>query len=82
MVNFRKKRVGSLSRGMNPMYLLIGLAIGLAVVAVVAALSILPTGASAGLISATTQIIAFLGIIGLGVAVGFLEIAFRFGGRK
>lgn len=71
----------SLNTGMQPMYLLIGLAVGLAVVAVVAGLSVLPTGASAGLISATTEIISFLVVIGLGVAVGFLEIAFTFGRR-
>ena len=63
------------------MWLLIGLAIGLAVVAVVAGLSILPTGASAGLISATTQIVAFLGLIGLGIAVGLLVSAFEHAGR-
>ena len=67
--------------GLRPMWLLIGLAIGLAVVAVVAGLSILPTGASAGLISATTQIVAFLGLIGLGIAVGLLVSAFEHAGR-
>lgn len=76
-----RKRHGSITSGggLQPMWLLIGLAIALAVIAVVAGLSILPTGASAGLISATTEIVAFLAIIGLGIAVGLLDIAFKHG---
>lgn len=74
-----KKRRGSITSGggLRPMWMLIGLAIALAVIGVVAGLSILPTGASAGLISATTEIVAFLAIIGLGIAVGLLDIAFK-----
>ena len=63
------------------MWLLVGIAIALAIIAVVAGLSILPTGASAGLISATTEIIAFLAIIGLGIAVGLLNSAFKNRGK-
>ena len=76
------KRVGSISTGMNPMWLLLGLAIGLAAIGVVATLTILPTGASAGLISATTEIISFLALIGLGIAVGILSYAFNMGTGK
>lgn len=70
-------RVASMS-GLNlgPMWILVGIAIGLAVVGVVAALSLLPTGVSAGLISASSQIAAFLGLIGLGIAVGLMTNAF------
>lgn len=80
-MKFTTKRHGSITSGggLQPMWLLIGLAIALAVIAVVAGLSILPTGASAGLISATTEIVAFLAIIGLGIAVGLLDIAFKRG---
>ena len=67
---------------MNPMWLLLGLAIGLAAIGVVATLTILPTGASAGLISATTEIISFLALIGLGIAVGILSYAFRMGQQR
>ena len=72
------KRRGSIKfgNGLAPMWLLVGLAIGLAVIGVVATLSILPAGGSAGLISATTEIISFLALIGLGIAVGILGKAF------
>lgn len=66
---------------LRPVYLLIAIAIGLAVIGVVATLSLLPTGTSAGLISAVTSISQFLGLIGLGIAVGLLARAFRGGGR-
>lgn len=68
---FAKKRVGSI-RGtiMDSAGLLIGVAIALAIVAIIAGLSILAAGTSAGLISAITQINAFLVLIGLGIAVG------------
>ena len=52
---------------------LIALAIGLAVVSVIAGLSILATGTSAGLVSAIAEITAFMGLIGLGVAVAILR---------
>ena len=74
------RRVGSVvTTGLKPVYLLIGLAIGLAVVAVIAGLASLPSGTSAGFISATAQINSFLGLIGLGIAVGLLGAAFAYG---
>ncbi len=58
---------------------LIGIALALAVVGVVAALSIVGASASAGLTSAVNTIAQFLGLVGLGIAVGlFLE---AFGGK-
>ena len=58
------------------MWKLIGIAIGLAVIAVVAGLAILSSGTSAGLISAVNEIVAFLPLIGLGIAVGLMTAAF------
>ncbi len=55
---------------MTTMGLILAVAIGLAVLGVVAGLTLLPTGTSAGIISATTQINAFLAIVGIGIAVG------------
>ena len=52
---------------------LVGLAIGLAVVSIIAGLSILATGTSAGLVSAIAEIVAFMGLIGLAVAVGIIK---------
>jgi len=52
---------------------LVALAIGLAVVSVIAGLSILASGTSAGLVSAIAEITAFMGLIGLGIAVGLLH---------
>lgn len=49
---------------------ILGLAIGLAILAIVAGLSVLAAGTSAGITSAITQINAFLVIVGIGVAVG------------
>ena len=49
---------------------IIGVAIALAILGILATLSILPSGTSAGIQSATTQINSFLVLIGLGVAVG------------
>lgn len=61
---------------MGPAYTLIGIAIALAIVGVVSALSILPAGVSAGLVSASGQIAGFLVLIGLGIAVGILSKTF------
>ena len=59
---------------------LIGIAIALAVVIVVASLSIVGTSVSTGLTSAVNTIAQFLVLVGLGIAVGlFLE---AFGGNK
>jgi hypothetical protein len=52
---------------------LVALAIGLAVVSVIAGLSILASGTSAGLVSSIAEITAFMGLIGLGIAVGLLH---------
>ena len=52
--------------------ILIGVAIALAIVSIIAGLSILASGTSAGLISAVAQINAFLVLIGLAVAVGLV----------
>ncbi len=53
---------------------LIGIAIALAVVTVVASLAIVGASTSAGLTSAVNTIAQFLVLIGLGIAVGlFLE---------
>ncbi len=52
---------------------LVALAIGLAVVSVIAGLTILASGTSAGLVSAIAEITAFMGLIGLGIAVGLLH---------
>ena len=52
---------------------LVALAIGLAVVGIIAGLSILVSGTSAGLISAVAEILAFMGLIGLGIAVGIIR---------
>ena len=49
---------------------LIGIAIALAIVSIIAGLSILASGTSSGLVSAVAQINAFLVLIGLGIAVG------------
>jgi hypothetical protein len=63
---------------MGPINELIGIAIGLAVLSVVAGLSILSSGTSNGLISAVGAITSFIGLIGLGIAVGLLNRAFHF----
>ena len=60
------------------MWKLIGIAVGLAVVAVVGGLSILAAGTSAGLISAISQINTFLVLIGLGIAIGLFTAAFGY----
>jgi hypothetical protein len=51
---------------------LLGIAIALAILAVVAGLSILGAGTSAGIGSAITEINSFLVLIGLGTAVGLV----------
>lgn len=66
----------SIKSSMGPAYTLIGLAIALAIVGVVSALTILPAGVSAGLVSASGQIAGFLVLIGLGIAVGILSKTF------
>jgi hypothetical protein len=76
-----KKRVGSIQHGLGSVNLIVGVAIGLAVLAVISTLTILATGSSAGIVSAISQINAFLSLIGLGVAVGLLTILFG-GGRR
>jgi hypothetical protein len=63
--------------GMNPIWELVGVAIGLAVLAVVAGLSLFSAGTSSGITSAITQITTFLPLIGLGIAVGILTAAFE-----
>ena len=63
------------------MWKLIGIAVGLAVVAVVAGLTILAAGTSAGLISAIAQINQFLVLIGLGIAIGLFMTAFGYAER-
>jgi hypothetical protein len=74
---FGKKRAGSMiSGGITPIYKLIGIAVGLAVIAVVAGLSILAAGTSAGLVSAISQINQFLVLIGLGIAISLFTGAF------
>lgn len=55
---------------------LIGIALALAVVGVVSALSIVGASASAGLSSAVNTIASFLGLVGLGIAVGMFLDAF------
>ena len=72
----------SLSTGMAPMWKLIGIAIGLVVISVVAGLGILSAGTSAGLTSATTEITAFLVLIGLGIAIGLLTGSFPGAGKR
>jgi hypothetical protein len=74
---FRLQFRSVISKGAGPVWQLVGLAVGLAVVSVVAGLSILAAGTSAGLISAISEIVAFMGLIGLGIAVGLLSGAFR-----
>lgn len=61
---------------------LIGIAIALAIVSVIAGLSILSAGTSQGLVSAVTEINAFLVLIGLGVAVGLVIKALSSVGGK
>lgn len=51
---------------------LVGIAIALAIVAIISGLSILAAGTSQGLISAITQVNSFLVLIGLGIAVGIV----------
>lgn len=78
-----KKRVGTMiSGGIQPIYKLIGIAVGLAVIAVVAGLSILASGTSAGLVSAITQINQFLVLIGLGIAISLFTGAFAYAEGK
>lgn len=75
---FGAERAASMmTEGLAPMWKLIGIAVGLAVISVVAGLSILASGTSAGLISATTEIVDFLPLIGLGIAVGLMTAAFQ-----
>lgn len=61
---------------------LIGVAIALAIIGILATLSILPSGTSAGLTSATTQINSFLVLIGLGIAVGLTLGALELRSRR
>lgn len=80
---FGTERAASMmSQGLAPMWKLIGIAVGLAVISVVAGLSILASGTSAGLISAVTEIVVFLPLIGLGIAVGLMSAAFQAYGRR
>ena len=63
---------------------LLGIAISLAVVGVIETMSIIGGSASAGLGSAVNIIAEFLGLIGLGLAVGMFLDAFesKRGGRR
>ena len=60
---------------------LIGVAIALAVVLTVAGLTVLNASTSSGLVSAANQIAQFLGLIGLGIAVGILIRVFGVGSK-
>jgi uncharacterized YccA/Bax inhibitor family protein len=79
---FGKKRAGSIMAGIDPIWKIVGIAIGLAVLSVVAGLSVLFSGTSAGIISAGTQIVNFLSLIGLGIAVSLLIGAFSYVDRR
>lgn len=71
-----------ISQGLTPMWKLIGIAVGLAVVSVVAGLTILSAGTSSGLVSAISQINTFLVLIGLGIAIGLFTAAFGYAERR
>lgn len=64
----------------NPMFILIGVAVGLVVLAIFGGMSILGANNSANLASATSIISQFLSIIGVGVAVGLVVLALKIGG--
>lgn len=71
MKAFKAKRVGSIRETiLGSAGILIGVAIALAIIAIIAGLSILAAGTSAGLISAVAQVNAFLVLVGLGIGVG------------
>jgi hypothetical protein len=70
-----------ITTGISPIFKLIGIAVGLAVISVVAGLTILAAGTSAGLISAITQINQFLVLIGLGIAIALFLGAFSVLGK-
>ena len=67
---FAKRRGSIRETILSSAGVLIGIAIALAITAIIAGLSILAAGTSAGLISAIAQINAFLVLVGLGVGVG------------
>jgi len=58
---------------------LIGIAVAIAIIVILAAMSIM-SSASAGLMSAVTNIAQFLALVGLGTAIGVMVKAFG-GGR-
>jgi len=58
---------------------LIGIAVAIAIIVILAAMTVM-SSASAGLMSAVTQIASFLALIGLGTAIGVMVKAFG-GGR-
>lgn len=66
-----------ISAGMNPMWKLVGIAVGLVVIALLGAMSILGANNSANLASASSNIAQFIGLIGLAIAVGILTQSFR-----
>lgn len=73
---------GGLIGAINPMFILIGVVVGLVVLAIFGGMSILGANNSANLASATSIVSQFLSIIGVGVAIGLVVLALRLGGGK
>lgn len=71
-----KKRISIKEEIFSSAGVLIGIAIALAIVLTVAGLTVLNASTSSGLVSAANQIAQFLGLIGLGIAVGVLVRVF------
>ena len=72
----------SIQKGLNPVFILIGLVVGLIILAIFGGMTLLGANNSANLGSATEILSQTLPIVGIGVFVGIIVIAMKFGGGK
>ena len=71
----------SIGKGMNPVFILIGLVVGLIVLAIFGGMSLLGANNSANLNSARSTLSQTLPIVGIGVFVGIISAALKIGGK-
>lgn len=72
----------AIQRGMNPVMILVGVAVGLIVLGIFTTLSVLGAQNSANLVSANSILSQGLVIVGVGVFIGTVSLAMRLGGGK
>ena len=72
----------SIQKGLNPVFILVGVTIGLIILAVFGGMTLLGATNSANLASATDVLSQTLPIVGIGVFVGIIVVAMKFGGGK